>query len=59
MNTESNTQPAKHGWRLRLGIGLLAASALTGVVAEVASSAPASAAQVVVVGPKICGSSWS
>jgi hypothetical protein len=48
MASESDKHTTKRGWRAKLGIGLLAATALTGVVAEVTPSAPASAATITV-----------
>jgi len=57
MHSKKPQETTTRGWRAKLGIGLLAASVLTGVAAEMAPSAPASATSFVSVQPN--GSSWS
>ena len=71
MTSQNEQHTTRLGWRTRLGIGLLAATALTGVVAEMApGSASSASASAVVVSVKLdagirvppvrsCGSSWT
>ncbi len=69
MTSKNEQHTIRHGWRARLGIGLLAATALTGVVAEMAPASASTASVVVVcvrLDPGSCGiqmrsmgSSWT